>query len=104
MVEIGDQLAEDPGLIWITDPSMFVFDARFGHDLPSGQMPKRDLPRFLGVDGYRTLDGRRRDLIGNGQDGVEAVDARQIQVALDLVDAKHGAGGLDLNEAHPARL
>ena len=72
MLEIPDQLAQDPRLIRISDTAVGLFHDRVGENLRPRQVVQRDLAKLALVDARRVLPSGSEDLVGDRDDGVEA--------------------------------
>ena len=102
MLEVPDQLTQDPRLVGIGDPAELLLHDGLGEDLRPREVVQLDLPQLAPVDLGRMLPRDRRDLVGDGDDGVEAVLTRDVEVVLKLLCGQLVAAGLDLDERHPA--
>jgi hypothetical protein len=97
VIEVGDQLAQDPGLIGIGDPTEAMLQYRFGDDSPPGQVVHLHAAGLASVDGNRRLVRAGRDLVRDRQQAVEVVVARHREIAADLLAGEFGVAGLHLH-------
>jgi hypothetical protein len=104
IVEVGDQLAEDPCLIGISDTAIAGLNDSLGDDAPPGEVPQAGASQPAAVDRERGLRRRRGDLIGDRQHAVVALLARDVEIRADLVVLERSRAGLDLDEAGPSLL
>jgi hypothetical protein len=104
VVEVGDQLAQNPRLIGIADAAMPVLDDGLRDDSPPGEVVERDAPELAAIDVDRGVADRRGDLVRNGEDGVELVVSSDVEISIDLVRAERDRAGLDHDEARPIGL
>jgi hypothetical protein len=104
VVEVGDELAEDPRLVWVGDAAMPVLHDGLGDDAPPRQVPQRDLAQLRAVHVDRRVLGAGGDLVGDRHDGADAVLARDVDVARDLLVGQARVADLDLDQRSPARL
>ena len=104
MLEIGDQLSEDPSLVGVLDTPVLVLHDRLGEDPPPGQVEKVNPAQLSSVNDDGCVARATADLVGDRQNRVEAMVSGQVQIVRDLVDLEGRIAGLDLDQAFPRRL
>ena len=101
VLEVADELAEDPRLVGVGDAAELLLHDGFGQDLGPGQVVQRDLAQLALVDLGGVLAGDGRDLVADRQHGVEALLAGDVEVVLQLLGGQVVAAGLDLDQRRP---
>ena len=99
MLEISDQLVEDPCLLRIIHATMRVFLDRLGKD----HRPRHVVNLNLGVrpqpQSVGRMNTRRRcDLIGDGDHAIMVVEASDLDIRVDLFRVELGVAGLHLDQ------
>src|SRR5215218_1529201 len=84
-VQVGDQLAQDPCLVWVGDAAVAVLNDRLGQHPPPREVPQGGPLELAAVDADRRLRRRGGDLVGDGQDAVEPVLSCNVEVGVDLL-------------------
>jgi len=95
MLQVADELGEDPRLIRVGYCLVPLLDQGFGADLASRQVMQADFPQLALVHGQRMLARRPGQLIGDRQDRVKTLLTGHVEIRLDL-------RGLQLVAALPA--
>ncbi|OSM43037.1 hypothetical protein BCY76_010710 [Nesterenkonia sp. PF2B19] len=103
MFEVTDELAENPLLFIVFDSTDFPLHDGDRDESDPGEMEDRNSPELSTVERQRvcSLDGR--DLVGDGDDGVEPVLLGHFHIAFDLALLERVRLGLDLDESSPDR-
>lgn len=104
MVEIGDQFPENPSLVGVGDSAMAMVNDGLGEKAPPRQVLQLDGSQPPPVHVHRAVRRRSCDLVGDSQHRVEAMLARHVQIAVDLLSLQGRTPRLDLNQAAPAGL
>ena len=85
VLEVADQLAQDPRLVGVGDAAELLLHDRLGQHLGPGQVVQCDLLELALVDLGRVLAGHGGDLVGDGQHRVEALLPGDVEVVLELL-------------------
>jgi hypothetical protein len=85
MLQVCNQLTEDPSLIRILDPPVLVLHHCLGEDSPPRQVPKVYSAKLPTINGNGHVVWPAADLIGDRQDSVEFVLPGQVEVTGDLI-------------------
>src|SRR4051794_13222820 len=104
MLEVPDQLTEDPGLIGIGNSAVLPLHDRHRQDLGPRQVIEGDLLELPLVDGGRVLPGDRRYLVRDRDQRVVALFAGNVEVHLKLLGLQGVAAGLHLQQRGPLPL
>ncbi len=104
MIEIGDELSEDPSLVWVRDTAVAVLHHGLGDHRPPREVAQLHLLQLCLADPDRRLLRRRGQLIGEREHGVEAVCPGEIDVASDLLLGELGGPCLDFEQGCPHLL
>ncbi|MGH9281078.1 MAG: hypothetical protein ACRD12_23695 [Acidimicrobiales bacterium] len=103
MLEVADQLIEDPRLIRIGHTAMHLLHNRVGQHLGPGEVVESNFLELPLVDGGGMCPGHGRDLVRDGQDDVEALLPDDIEVRLQLRGVELVGARLHLHEATQVR-
>ena len=99
--EVADQLAENPGLVRVCHAPVLLLDRRLQRG-PTSRTSGADRPS--GASACRSWSGagqRCWDLVADGDEGLEALLPRDIEVGLELLGLELVRAGLDLDQRGP---
>jgi len=101
MLEVANELSEDPGLVRISDPAMDSLLDCDGEYLRPGHVVQSDATELapIYVEGMNARGGS--DLVGHREDHVEPVLTCDVEVCLNLRSLQFGAAGLHLDQGRP---
>jgi len=80
------------------------FDECFGVNPAPREMVECDFAEFLLLDADRVDPGGGRDLVADGDDGVEVLFPSDIDIGTDLIRNEHVPTRLHFDERHPVTL
>ena len=101
MLQVANELGEDPRLVRITDCLVPLLDQRLGADLAPRQMMQAHLPQLALVHGQRMLARRPGQLIGDRQDRVKTLFAGHVEISLHLRGLRLVRARLHLDQHSP---
>ncbi|MCP3801072.1 hypothetical protein NLX83_17570 [Allokutzneria sp. A3M-2-11 16] len=101
MLQVADQLTEDPRLLGIGDAAVLLLHHRLAQQLRPGEVVQGDLAQPALVHCGRMLTGNSGDLVGDRQQRVEPLLPRDVEVGVELLGLQRVVPGLDLHERGP---
>jgi hypothetical protein len=101
VLEIANELAQNPCLVWISDATVNLLHDGFAEHLRPRQVMDGDPAELPFVDARRMCPREGRDLIGDREQRVKALLACHVEVRLELSSVKLIRRCLDLDKAHP---
>jgi hypothetical protein len=101
VLEVADQLAEDPRLVRVGDTAMLFLHHRAREDLAPRVVMQSDPLQLAFVDPHGMLPGHRGDVVGDSEQGVKALLAGDVEIVLQLLDVESVCTGLHLHQSGP---
>ena len=104
MLQVTNELTQDPGLLGVGDASVLLLHDRRGEDVGPRPMVQRNLLQLALVDLRGVLARSRRDLVADRDERVEALRLGHVEVVLQLLAGQIVLAGLDLDQSRPDAL
>jgi hypothetical protein len=101
MLQVADQLAEDPGLIGVGNASVLLLHHRLGQHLAPRVVVQRHLLELALVNTGGVLTGDRWNLVGDRDQRVEALLAGNVEIGLQLFRTQQVCSSFDLDQRSP---